>query len=148
MHILPFSCICWKEERYFEKIRDILRNFAHQHSIRTNPRTDSFSELLQTLRKLRKRPKLLLIENVQGFEQSEMRRRLVETLAGKLADNPLATDGDGLSIAGATAGGQECESGKREAGLGYQVEEFLLDPRQVGQQHLCQVTASCADAGY
>lgn len=64
-------------------------------------RSDSFCELLQTLPKLAHRPAVIMVENVQGFEHSEMRRRVVECLT-EAVEPP------------------------------YSLEEFLLDPRQLG----------------
>ena len=61
-------------------------------------RTDSCLSLLAKIPAMRAPPRHLLLENVQGFEASETRRRLVEILAS-------------------------CD---------YTLEEFLLDPRQLG----------------
>ena len=61
-------------------------------------RTDSCLALLGQLPRMQRPPRYLLLENVQGFEESEMRRRLLAILQGE----------------------------------GYRIEEFLLDPRQLG----------------
>ncbi|XP_041670214.1 tRNA (cytosine(38)-C(5))-methyltransferase [Cheilinus undulatus] len=52
---------------------------GHQGDI-ADPRTKSFLYILDILPRLCKRPRLILLENVKGFESSSARERLVKTL--------------------------------------------------------------------